>query len=89
MVFHFQDVEYFRSGLKLLFVAPVLGLCYYPNHIRQDLCGVHTLALAVSGLDKRLCDVTGRDLEPTARLQKQCRCTRLLTSRQRHVSIML
>ena len=25
MAFPFQDVEYFRSGLKLLFIAPVLG----------------------------------------------------------------
>jgi hypothetical protein len=49
MAFPFQDVEYFRSGLKLLFVAPPLGLFYDLSRIRQYLCCVHTIpALSVT-----------------------------------------
>jgi hypothetical protein len=49
MAFPFQDVKYFEGGLKLLFVAPLLGFFYNRNRIRQYLCCVHANpALAVS-----------------------------------------
>ena len=38
MAFPFQDMQNFRGGLKLLFVAPLLGFFYYLNRIRQYIC---------------------------------------------------
>jgi hypothetical protein len=73
MAFLFQDVEYFRSGLKLLFVAPLLGfsttLAAFANisavFIRYPLCQLPSSRSPVEGRSRKcLCDVTDVDWSP-------------------------
>jgi hypothetical protein len=88
MAFPFQDVEYFRGGLKRLFVAPLLGfsttLAAFAN-ISATFIRILLWPLAV----REMLVPSDVILEPAARSWKRGRLASLLTPRQLRISIML
>ena len=88
MAFPFQDVQNFRGGLNLLFIAPLLAfsttLTAFAN-ISATFIRILLWPLAA----REMLVPSDVILEPAVRSWKRGRLARLLTSRQLRISIML